>query len=69
MANYITTLQTENAALKAQIDAMDQTIVDFLAHCESDKFQGDDAQWIAIRDVHNRLRDIQAAGHDAYVGA
>jgi hypothetical protein len=69
MANYINALQTENAALKAQIAAMEGAARDFLIHLDGPKFRAVGDQWISTADVVARLHDITNAGADACAAA
>lgn len=69
MANYINTLQAENAALKAQILAMESAAQDFLIHLDGPKFRPVGDQWISVGDAVARIRNITNAGADAYAEA
>ena len=53
MANYINTLQAENAALKATIARQEKDIAEFRAFLASSKFHNDTT--IQVRDVDARL--------------
>lgn len=59
MANYINTLQAENAALKAEIEAKNELIRDLRAHLASSKFWNDTT--IQVGDVDKWLVAIQFA--------
>lgn len=53
MANYINTLQTENAALKAVVAEQEKAIAEFRVFLASSKFHNDPT--IQVRDVDARL--------------
>jgi hypothetical protein len=66
MARYINTLQEENIALKAKIEAMEVAMNLFQDHLCSSKFQGFEADgsrrdWIAVADVHRWINVIRSA--------
>jgi hypothetical protein len=69
MANFIKTLQAENAEMKAKIEAMEHAMNLFRSHLCSSKFQGFEADgsrrdWIAVNDVFRWIETIREAESD-----
>jgi hypothetical protein len=65
--NYITRLQSENAALTAELEALRSGLTDLRSYLASDKFATDST--VQVADVFNRLRDAENAATDARVAA
>jgi hypothetical protein len=66
--NYIQALRSENANLKAEVEAMREAARDFIAHLQSPKFQGtgidgERKDWIATADAARYAENILTAGN------
>ena len=61
--NYIKSLETQVAELKAELAAKNEKLHNFVCFLHADKFVGVDSRgerkdWIAVGDVLNIVRDI-----------
>lgn len=60
MANYITTLQGENAELKEQVLALRESLTDLLSYLGSSKFQGFDNDWVSASEMYRRVMELRS---------
>ena len=63
MANYIQTLQTENAQKDAELRALYAGLTELKAYLTSDKFADDNS--VQVRDVLTRLHEAESAAANA----